>query len=111
MWRLIYSKKILTSQAKNELEIKLNNFDFSCGANTYDLDVSDELSNVHFRDLRCEDPVEKLYYSMGYEPICFIAQQKMILTSLKSFILFVHHVHPVMNLFLNNLGCSISKYL
>ena len=70
MWRLIYSKKILTYQAKNELEIKLNNFVFSCGANTYDLDLSDELSNVRFRDLRCEDPVEKLYYSMGYEPIC-----------------------------------------
>ena len=64
MWRLIYSKKKLTSQAKKELERKLNNFDFSCGASTSDLDLSDELSNVHFRYLRCEDPVEKWYYSI-----------------------------------------------
>ena len=64
MWRLIYSKKNWTSQAIKELERKLNNFDFSCGASTSDLNLSDELSNVHFRDLRCEDPVEKLYYSI-----------------------------------------------
>lgn len=70
MWRLIYSKKKVSSQAKSELERKLSNFDFSCGASTSDMDLPDELSDVHFRDLRCEDPVEKLYYSMGYEQIC-----------------------------------------
>ena len=72
MWRLIYSKKKLSLQAKKELERKLNNFDFCCGASTSDLDLPDELkeSDVHFRDLRCEDPVEKLYYSMGFEQIC-----------------------------------------
>ena len=48
----------------------LRTFDFSCGASTLDLDLPDELSHVHFRDLNCEDPVEKLYYSMGYDPIC-----------------------------------------
>ena len=70
MWRLIYSKKKLSSQAKSELESKLSNFDFSCGATTSDMDLPDELSDVHFRDLRYEDPVEKLYYSLGYEQIC-----------------------------------------
>ena len=50
MLRLIYSKKKLTSQAKTELERKLNNFDFGCGASTSDLNLSDELSNVHFSD-------------------------------------------------------------
>ena len=70
MWRLIYSKKKLTVEAKKELERKLSSFDFSCGASTTDLDLSDELADVHFRDLRCEDPIEKLYYSMGYEQIC-----------------------------------------
>ena len=57
-------------QAKKELERKLSSFDFSCGSSTTDLDLSDELADVHFRDLRCEDPVEKLYYSLGYEQIC-----------------------------------------
>ena len=71
MWRLIYSKKKLTSQNKKELERKLSGFDFSCGSSTADLHLcDDELADVHFRDLRCEDPVEKLYYSMGFEQIC-----------------------------------------
>ena len=25
---------------------------------------------MHFSNLRCEDPVEKLYYSAGFEQIC-----------------------------------------
>ena len=71
MWRLIYSKKKFTSQAKKELERKLNNFDFSLGASTSDLDLSDELSNVHFSTTR-----------WGMNQYVFIAQKKMILTSL-----------------------------
>ena len=60
----------LSSQSKSGLERKLSNFDFSCGASMSDMGLPDELSDVHFRDLRCEDPVQKLYYSMGYEQIC-----------------------------------------
>ena len=41
MWWLIYSKKNFTSQAEKELERKLKNFDFSWGASTSDLDLSD----------------------------------------------------------------------
>ena len=70
MWRLLYAKKKLSSQAREELERKLSNFDFSCGANASDLDLPAELSDVHFSDLRCKDPVEKLYYLLGFEQIC-----------------------------------------
>ena len=70
MWRLLYVKKKLNKQARNELEKRLGDFDFSCGSSTSDLDLPEELSDVHFRSLRCEDPVERLHYSMGYEPIC-----------------------------------------
>ena len=70
MWRLVYAKKKLSAHWRRELEKMLQTFDFSCGASTSDLDLPDELSHVHFRDLSCEDPVEKLYYSMGYDPIC-----------------------------------------
>ena len=54
-------KEETISTAKKELERKLNNFDFSCGASRSDLDLSEEFTDVHFRDLRSEDPVEKLY--------------------------------------------------
>ena len=70
MWRLVYAKKKLTAHWRRELEKMFQTFDFSCGASTSDLGLPDELSDVHFRDLSCEDPVEKLYYSMGYDPIC-----------------------------------------
>ena len=58
--------------SQNCTKLYLSYFDFSCGASTLDIGLSDELSNAHFRDFRCEDPVEKLYYSMGYEQICII---------------------------------------
>ena len=35
-----------------------------------DFELSDSLSEVCVRDLQCYDPLEKLYYSMNYEPIC-----------------------------------------
>ena len=70
MWRLTYSRKKLSAQARKELDKKLSEFDFSCGFNLSDLDLPDCLVDVHCRDLRCGDPVEKLYYSMGYENIC-----------------------------------------
>ena len=89
-WRLIYSKKKLSSQTKSELERKLSNLDFSCGASTSDMDLPDELSNVHFRDLRCEDPVEKLYYSMGYEQIC--STEDDLDTSENYYLICVMHV-------------------
>ena len=70
MWRLVYAKKKLSAQAKRGLERKLCDLDLSCGASLFDLDLPTPLRDVDCRDLRSEDPVEKLYYSMGYEPIC-----------------------------------------
>ena len=87
MWRLIFSKKN-SSQAKSELERKLSKFNFRCGASTSDMDLPDELSDVHFRDLRCENRVEKLNYSMGCE-------QRMILIQVRIIILFACHVMHV----------------
>ena len=78
MWRLIYAKKKLTRQARKELERRLNDFDYSCGSSTSDLDLPDVLVDVHFRELRCEDPVEKLYYSMN--PSAFTALVRRIWT-------------------------------
>ena len=65
-----FRERMLPLLDRPTCELQLQTFDFSCGASTLDLDLPDELSHVHFRDLNCEDPVEKLYYSMGYDPIC-----------------------------------------
>ena len=35
-----------------------------------DLELPDSLSSVCVRDVECYDPLEKLYFSMKYDPIC-----------------------------------------
>ena len=70
MWRLIYSPYKLKAEDKRILESKLDSFAFSCGTDLEELDLPEHLQNLSVRPLQCEDPVEKLYYSMGYEPIC-----------------------------------------
>ena len=91
MWRLVYAKKKLSAHWRRELEKMLQTFDFSCGASTSDLD---ELSHVHFRDLSCEDPVEKLYYSMGYDPICIYCSSEDELETQEIIFPFAHLVKP-----------------
>ena len=70
MWRLIYSPNKLKAEDKKLLERKLDNFAFSCGTTLEELDLPEHMQNLAVRQLQCEEPVEKLYYSMGYEPIC-----------------------------------------
>ena len=41
-----------------------------CGATLQELDLPDKFSCIHVREHNCLDPVEKLYYSAGYDPIC-----------------------------------------
>ena len=41
------------------------------GAQLQDLDLSGKLAEVYARDMKCYEPIEKLYYSVGkYELIC-----------------------------------------
>ena len=70
MWRLLYAPRKLSYVARQELESLLEDYTFSCGAALNDLDLPSVLSEVCARDLQCYDPVEKLYYSMNYDPIC-----------------------------------------
>lgn len=70
MWRLIYSPNKLKAEDKRLLERKIDNFAFSCGTTLEELDLPEHMQNLAVRQLQCEEPVEKLYYSMGYEPIC-----------------------------------------
>ena len=43
----------------------------TCGALLLDLEFPGRLKNVCIKDHRCNDMIEKLYYSYGFEPICF----------------------------------------
>lgn len=70
MWRIIFSKYKLKPTQRQQLQQLLDNLSYSCGSKLKDLDLPDEFSNVEIRDHRCKDPIEKLYYSAKFEPIC-----------------------------------------
>ena len=70
MWRLLYSKKKLKAEDRC-LSTKLDDPTFSCGASIQDLHLPPPLDEVFVRSVNCHEPIEKLYYSAGYEPICF----------------------------------------
>ena len=83
MWRLLYSPRKLSAIAVKELNSLLEDFTYTCGASLSDLDLPPMLSSVCVRDIHCHDPVEKLYYSMKYDPICIYccSTDNLILTS------------------------------
>ena len=71
MWRLLFSKRKLTIPQRRTLERTLADIVYSCGATLEDLVMPPELSTVCVRDHQCGDPMEKLYYSAGYDPVCY----------------------------------------
>ena len=70
MWRLLYSKLKLTKKERADLEVAVEDVSFSCGASLQDLELPGRLDNVYTRELSCGEPIEKLYYSAKYSPIC-----------------------------------------
>ena len=65
MWRVIYSKYKLKAEEKKALQKALEGMSYTCGSMLEDLQLSGKLANVHIRDLKCYNPMEKLYYSSG----------------------------------------------
>ena len=70
MWRLVYSKYKLCVAQCCQLQRLLDDYSYSCGAKLEELDLGEGFKNVEVRDHACGDPIEKLYYSAGFEPIC-----------------------------------------
>ena len=70
MWRLIFSKYKLNDAQRKNLQILLDNYEYSCGATLKDLCLPEEYCDVDVRDHDCHDVVEKLYYSAKFDPIC-----------------------------------------
>ena len=60
----------LKAEDRRLLALKLDDLAFSCGASLQDLDFPAPLNEVFVRSVNCFNPIEKLYYSAGYEPIC-----------------------------------------
>ncbi len=42
------------------------------GAQLQDLELGERFSDIFVRQIRCHDPIEKLYYSVGkyHQPVC-----------------------------------------
>ena len=55
-WRLLYSQKKLTHRERTQLE--------------EDLDLTGKVADVYVRDIVCGKPIQKIYYSAKYPPIC-----------------------------------------
>ena len=58
MWRLLYAKRKLIRMERKELENKLADWDFTCGAQLQDLNFEGRLLDVHTRQTSCKDPIE-----------------------------------------------------
>ena len=71
-WRVVFSKKKLTSNQRSTLQSVLEDVSYSYGASLEDIQFPITLSShsIVVRDHRCGDTIERLYYSAEYEDIC-----------------------------------------
>ena len=70
MWRLLFSKNKLNYPEVVELGKILDDVSYTCGVSFSDLELPGRLKNICVRDHKCRDPIERLYYSCDFEPIC-----------------------------------------
>ena len=81
LWRKSFSKYKLKKEQRVFLQAVLDGYMYSCGASLKDLQLPEEYSTVEIRDHDCFDPVEKLYYSAKYCPICMYCANDQPYTS------------------------------
>ena len=70
MWRLVYCQTKLSSEQREYLQSQLDHHSFSCGADLSNLELHSDFPFIYVRNLKCNDLVERLYYSAKYSPIC-----------------------------------------
>ncbi len=76
MWRLVYATHKLKPPERQAVENARNGMSFSCGSPLQDLELPLDLTDkVYMRDLNCHEPIEILYYSAKYDPICIYCGQ------------------------------------
>lgn len=59
----------LSSLTRRKLTAALDDVSFSCGAQLQDIELPGHLVEV-YRKIACEEPIERLYYSAKYAPVC-----------------------------------------
>ena len=79
MWWIVYSKKKLDSQSLSLLEKILDDIVYTCGAMFDELDLPPTLKSVCVRTLHCNDPIEKLYYSCSFSPVCYYCGKDILI--------------------------------
>ena len=70
IWRLVFSKCKLKAARRQKLQQIISDYTYTCGAKFKDLNLGEECKDVDIKDPSCGDPIEKLYYSAGFEPMC-----------------------------------------
>lgn len=70
MWRLVFSQFKLDTNQRQELQSVLSDYDYSCGTSLKDLHLPENFKTVEIREHDCSDPIERLYYTAKYSPIC-----------------------------------------
>ena len=76
LWRLLFSKRKLSVKDRAELQAILDDIAYSCGATLEELDLPEKFSCVYVREHGCFEPIEKLYYSAGFEPVCIYCAEE-----------------------------------
>ena len=79
LWRLIFSKYKLTKEQRIYLQDLSDDGLYTCGATLKDLNLPEEFQFVDVHD--CYDPIEKLYYSAKFDPICIYCAADQPFTS------------------------------
>jgi len=67
----------------------LDNYSYTCSSSLQNIKLSSRtIQGVYIRNISCYEPIEKLYYSAGYDPICiYYAEEVTVATRCKCRIL------------------------
>ena len=69
MWYVAVTLLLIKLSKKEQANLQTALQD-TCGAQLQDLELPGRLNEVYTRKISCEQPIEKLYYSAKYSPIC-----------------------------------------
>ena len=69
-WRLLYSQYRLTKKERTDPEKALEDVSFTWGSPLQESELPGKLANVYVWDIVCEEPIERLYYTVKYPSIC-----------------------------------------
>ena len=60
----------------NPRKALLDNY-YTCGSSLQDIELPEPFKEVYVRNISCYEPIEKLYYSAGYDPICIYCAEEV----------------------------------